>query len=184
MAFALFIIIFLLIIVVHHYEQKLAQISKEKNSLRLLSVLSNQVNEISDNEDKSQLLPDDLIVIYNRVPKTGSTSFMGITYELCSRNGFNVMHLNTSKNSHVMSLSDQLRFAWNVTRWTKKQPAFIHGHVAYINFDKFGLFTPKPLYINLIRRPLDRLVSYYYFLRNGKSPNFQKLNFYLFFLNR
>lgn len=175
-------LLLLLLLIVNHYETKLAAISREKNSLKLLSASLNQVNEISDGGEGGEgggtrngqlLLPDDLIVIYNRVPKTASTSFMGITYELCGRNGFNVMHLNTSRNSHVMSLSDQLRFVWNVTRWTRKQPAFIHGHVAYLNFARFGLFTPRPLYINLIRRPLDRLVSYYYFLRNGDNfrPN-------------
>lgn len=31
---------------------------------------------------------------------------------------------------------------------------------------RFGV-TQKPLYINVIRDPLDRLISYYYFLRHG-----------------
>ncbi len=51
---------------------------------------------------------DDLVVIYNRVPKTGSTSFAGIAYELCRRNKFIVLHLNVTKNNHVLSVSDQV----------------------------------------------------------------------------
>nr|CAG4638535.1 EOG090X088H [Cyclestheria hislopi] len=104
-------------------------------------------------------------IIYNRVPKTGSTSFVGLAYDLCSKNKFNVLHVNISKNSHILSLSDQFRFTSNVTEWVTKKPSFYHGHMAYLDFSKFGFNSP--LYINIIRKPLDRMVSYYYFLRFG-----------------
>lgn len=109
---------------------------------------------------------DDVLVIYNRVPKTASTSLMGVAYDLCKRNKFHVLHINTSRNMHVMSLSDQRRFIENVTTWQDKKPALYHGHIAFLNFQRYG-FSQKPIYINLIRKPLDRLVSYYYFLRYG-----------------
>lgn len=108
-----------------------------------------------------------LVVIYNRVPKTGSTSFVNLTYDLCRKNAFHVLHINITANMHVLSIPNQLRFVRNITAWEAMKPAFYHGHVAYLDFSKMGVPAAKPLYINLVRKPLDRLVSYYYFLRYG-----------------
>lgn len=172
------VFIILLVLTIIYYESKLAQLQSLNLNLNFQNVprlSSSNFDESDHYHDKNSdwMLPKNLLVIYNRVPKTGSTSLMGIVYDLCAQNHFNVGHLNTSKNSHVMSLSDQLRFVWNITRWYERQPLLIHGHVAFINFEKFALNTPKPLYINMIRRPIDRLISYYYFLRYGDNfrPN-------------
>lgn len=111
---------------------------------------------------------DNMVIIYNRVPKTGSTSFMGVAYDLCGHNKFHVLHINTTKNSHVLSLSDQARIVHNITSWRLKKPAIYHGHMAFLDFQKFGT-NERPIYINLIRKPLDRFISYYYFLRYGDN---------------
>ena len=91
---------------------------------------------------------------------------MGVVYALCSKINYHVIHLNVSKNSHVMGIADRMRFAKNITTWVAKMPAFYHGHQYFIDFAKLG-FEQRPLYINIVRKPLERLVSYYYFLRNG-----------------
>lgn len=109
---------------------------------------------------------ENIVLIYNRVPKTASTSFVNLTYDLCKKNQFNVLHINVTGNNHVLSLPNQIKFARNVTGWNEKKPAVYHGHMAFLDFSKFGI-AEKPLYINIIRKPLDRLVSYYYFLRYG-----------------
>lgn len=49
----------------------------------------------------------ELVVIYNRVPKTGSTSFVGVAYDLCRTNEFHVLHVNVSANMHVLTLPNQ-----------------------------------------------------------------------------
>ena len=53
-------------------------------------------------------ITDDLIVIYNRLPKTASTTLMGTAYDLCEINKYHVLHVNISRNNHIMSLADQV----------------------------------------------------------------------------
>ena len=50
----------------------------------------------------------DLVVIYNRVPKTGSTSFINVAYDLCRLNSYHVLHINVTGNMHVLSLANQV----------------------------------------------------------------------------
>ncbi|CAH1105871.1 unnamed protein product [Psylliodes chrysocephalus] len=117
--------------------------------------------------EKPLLEEKDLILLYNRVPKTGSTSFVGVAYDLCKKNKFHVLHVNITANSHTVTLENQLKFVQNVTNWKSMKPALYHGHFAFFDFSKYG--APKPLFINLIRKPLDRFISYYYFLRYGDN---------------
>lgn len=108
------------------------------------------------------------IVIYNRVPKTGSTTLTNaVAYDLFKANGFNVIHVNITKNKQILSLGDQYHFVNNVTTWTERLPAFYHGHLSFVDFTRFGF--PNPIYINILREPLDRLLSHYYFLRYGDN---------------
>lgn len=92
--------------------------------LRLLStertIARHEVAQVEQrhNEDVGRELSplsekDDTVIIYNRVPKTASTSFTNIAYDLCAKNGFHVLHINTTKNNPVMSLQDQVRAGSN-----------------------------------------------------------------------
>lgn len=72
------------------------------------NIRKKQNEEIWANTGEVTPNSDDMVVIYNRVPKTASTSFAGIAYDLCLKNHFNVLHLNVTKNSHLLSLPDQV----------------------------------------------------------------------------
>eukprot|EP00095_Tigriopus_kingsejongensis_P001647 maker-scaffold801_size95070-snap-gene-0.18 protein:Tk01647 transcript:maker-scaffold801_size95070-snap-gene-0.18-mRNA-1 annotation:"heparin sulfate o-sulfotransferase-like" len=115
------------------------------------------------------------LLIYNRIPKTASTTLMHLPYELCQPLGYHVLLLNITRPPHLLTLQDRVFFARNITQWRAKRPALYHGHFGFIDFDLMGLSGPAPIYINMIRRPLDRLVSYYYFLRYGDDFRVNKI---------
>lgn len=115
---------------------------------------------------------ENLVVIYNRVPKTGSTSFVNLAYDLCKKNRFFVLHINVTANMHVLSLNNQVGCWWstiilfadnacdvfklqidfvrNISAWNEMKPALYHGHMAYLDFSKYIESHRKPLsFLNL-----------------------------------
>ena len=131
--------------------------------------LQNQLSDISEKVDNMKQADNNRvkqpIVIYNRVPKTGSTSMMNVVYELYGKNTFRVVQLHVTQYKHMLTLGDQIHFAMNISAWANT-PSFYHGHFAYFDPRKLGVDV-TPLFINMVRKPLDRLVSHYYFLRYG-----------------
>lgn len=108
------------------------------NSVTVLAEVTSSVR----NSELRELLPkqehsvDELIIIYNRVPKTASTSFVGVAYDLCKKNVFHVLHINVTANNHVLALNNQYELVNNVTNWHALKPALYHGHFAFIDFSK------------------------------------------------
>jgi len=119
---------------------------------------------------------NNVVLIYNRIPKTASTTFMHLPYELCEENNFNVLLMNIS-HPHSMTWEDRIFFAKNVSHWKEKLPALYHGHFAYFGVENMGVHTSntKFVYINIVRQPLERLISYYYFLRYGDDYRKNKI---------
>merc|ERR1712142_323238 len=98
--------------------------------------------------------PNPDVVLYNRIPKTGSTSLMHLPYKLFKDNSINVMFVNISgsPSSYTMNLRDQSHFVRNITGWTERFPAIYHGHFAYVDVEKFsGKKAGKVAYINVVR---------------------------------
>ena len=65
-----------------------------------------------------------------------------------------------------MLLTDEAWIVKNISLWKGIRPVIIHGHFGFPHFAKFG--SPlRPIFINILRDPLQRFVSYYYFIRYG-----------------
>lgn len=105
---------------------------------------------------------DRLVLFFNRVPKVGSQTFMELLRRLSMRNGFS---FNRDRVQRVETIRlapiEQLQLATMVSSYA--EPSVYVKHVCFTNFTKFNL--PEPIYINVVRDPVERVISWYYYVR-------------------
>ncbi|XP_028134157.1 heparan sulfate 2-O-sulfotransferase pipe [Diabrotica virgifera virgifera] len=101
-------------------------------------------------------------VFFNRVPKVGSQTLMELIRRLGIRNNFG-FHQDMVQRVETIRLSpeDQAILAALVSSYDP--PGVYIKHVCFTNVSSFGL--PEPIYINLVRDPVERVISWYYYVR-------------------
>ncbi|XP_022246863.1 uronyl 2-sulfotransferase-like isoform X2 [Limulus polyphemus] len=99
-------------------------------------------------------------LLYNRAPKCGSTTIYSIMQKLSVDLGY--QHYNSKiYNKKLLDESQQRRFVKRVKRMPS--PCSFDRHVFFVNFSQFG--ETSPLYINVVRDPVERIVSSYFYRR-------------------
>lgn len=105
---------------------------------------------------------DRQVLFFNRVPKVGSQTFMELLRRLSIRNAFS---FNRDRVQRVETIRlapiEQLHLARMVSSYS--EPSVYVKHVCFTNFTEFHL--PEPIYINIVRDPVERVISWYYYVR-------------------
>ncbi|XP_062510246.1 uronyl 2-sulfotransferase-like [Corticium candelabrum] len=111
-------------------------------------------------------------VMYNRVGKCGSRATLTLLEAVAGRNNFTLV-LSDIHNQRELSLPEQIDL---VNYINQLPPPFLYSrHMFYIDFQRLG--AGPLVHINVIRDPLSRFISSYYYRRFGDgrehNSNFQ-----------
>ncbi|XP_069788358.1 uronyl 2-sulfotransferase a [Narcine bancroftii] len=109
-----------------------------------------------------KVMPFPSQLVYNRVGKCGSRTVVQLLRVLAERNHFNLMNSDIH-NKTRLNKNEQMQLINNIS--IGERPYLYTRHVHFLNFTRFGL--EQPVHINIIRDPINRFVSNYFFRRFG-----------------
>lgn len=92
----------------------------------------------------------------------GSQTMMELLKQLAKRNGFKATRDKASSTETIM-LTPSFEESLVEEILNVEQPASYSKHVAYIDFE--DLDYPEPIYMNLVRDPVERIISWFYYIR-------------------
>ncbi|XP_064105763.1 heparan sulfate 2-O-sulfotransferase pipe-like [Macrobrachium nipponense] len=110
------------------------------------------------------------ILFFNRVPKTGSEMLVLLLQWLQGENTFRHIRLRNTVN-RFLSFDEQLELAADIGQKlhdTTEHLVSFDRHVYFTNFTNLGL--KMPIYLNIIRDPLEKMESRFYYARVTPRP--------------
>ncbi|XP_038582652.1 uronyl 2-sulfotransferase a isoform X1 [Micropterus salmoides] len=109
-----------------------------------------------------RVLPFPSQVVYNRVGKCGSRTVVILLRLLAEKHQFNLVSSDIH-NKTRLTKHEQVDLMKNISNIP--QPYLFTRHVHFLNFTRFRI--EQPVYINIIRDPINRFLSNYFFRRFG-----------------
>ncbi len=104
---------------------------------------------------------DSHVLIYNRVPKCASSTVQTLLDLLALRNGFKFKSLPLLTPGKAFTEAEERDFVRNATRFGG---GAVDGHFYFVDFNKHGS-SVKPIWINVVRDPVERAASMFKYLR-------------------
>ncbi|XP_044732111.1 uronyl 2-sulfotransferase-like [Chrysoperla carnea] len=135
------------------------------------SSVSNQKRYVTKSLLELGSVPElsDHIIFFNRIPKTGSEMLVMLIQWLQGHNNFRHVRLLNDANKRLLTRLEQENFVDEVTNYIKTYavPMTFDRHIYFVNFTSFD--KQSPTYINLIRDPVQKIISRFYY--NQRKPN-------------
>ena len=104
------------------------------------------------------------VLFFNRVAKVGSESLMELLEQLAARNNMKVISTSPVQLAVRTRNPKQEREQINWLADLEAGTVYIE-HCNWLNFTKYHL--PKPIYINLVRDPVERVISWFFYVRGA-----------------
>jgi len=101
-------------------------------------------------------------LFFNRVPKVGSQTTMELMKSLSKRNNFHYHKDRTQKVETIKLSNSEEKWLSNLLDFFSPPSVYVK-HVCFVNFTKYNL--PMPIYVNMVRDPVERVISWYYYVR-------------------
>ena len=134
--------------------------------IRNLPILNPMAINITLNNigKKNRSSANSVIVFYNRVPKTGSSTIKKLL-TLQSKNQKVNFEKSSEYDKRSNSISDEEKFVNNLDKIV--YPTIFEKHMYFIDVSKYHS-KMKVNWINIDRNPIDRFVSRFYYIRTSK----------------
>ncbi|XP_068245565.1 heparan sulfate 2-O-sulfotransferase pipe-like [Palaemon carinicauda] len=106
------------------------------------------------------------LLIYNRVPKCGSSTMIGLLIELSKLNGF--VHLHSGNYRDIWlnrTVLEHMKLEWLTI--SKSMRLSYDRHMLYFNLD--GFKEGEAAWMNLVRDPVERFISRFYYKQQNEA---------------
>lgn len=135
-------------------------------------------NNLVTLQNSNKLSLNTNLLIYNRVPKCGSTTMTTLIKNLVNfhpdTHKYKVINDVEANRKNYLADDNMVKdFIKNVTDKTSSEKSVYIRHVHFVDFTKATSNSStstnllQPVYINIIRDPVEHWISNYYYLRNG-----------------